>query len=69
MHSAFERGVELLSELESDPVQSQGHTVENPSESASGHMEGIGGPGVPKNVTRLKPVISELTRKVIMVAI
>lgn len=67
MHSAFERGVELLSGPESDPVQGHGKTAESPSESASENMEGIG--GVPKNWTQLKPVINELTRKVIMIAI
>jgi hypothetical protein len=67
MHSAFRRGVELLSEPESDSSQSQEQTVENPRESASERMEGSG--GVPKNVTRLKPVLDKLLRKVIMIAI
>jgi len=67
MRSAFKRGVELLSEPESDSVQGQGRTVENPSESEFEHMEGIS--GVPKNVTQLKPIIDKLMCKVIMITI
>jgi hypothetical protein len=67
MRSAFKRGVELLSGPKSDSVGSQGKAVQNPSESASEHMEGIG--GVPKNVAQIKPVIDKLMRKVIMIAI
>ena len=67
MRSAFRRGVELLSKPESDSAQSQEQTVENPRDSASESMEGRG--GVPKNVTRLKPVLGKLLRKVIMIAI
>jgi hypothetical protein len=65
MHSAFWKGVELLSEPESDSVQSEGQNLE--TESTSKRMEGIG--RVPKNVTQLKPVVNELMRKVIMIAI
>ena len=67
MRSAFKRGVELLSESESDTVQSQGKTVEVPGKSAAEHTEGIG--RAPKNLTQLKPVINELMRKVNMIAI
>ena len=67
MHSAFSRGVELLSEQELDSAQSQEPTVENPSEFASVNMEGIC--RVPKNVTQLKPVMDKLMCKVIMIAI
>ena len=66
MHSAFKRGVEILSEPESDSVQRQGETADNSNKSASGYME-VG--WVPKNVTQLKPVIDKLMRKVIMIAI
>jgi hypothetical protein len=65
MRSAFRRGVDLLSETESDSVQSQGQTVESPSKSTSEHMEGVC--GVPKNVTQLKPFINKLMSKVIMI--
>jgi hypothetical protein len=68
MRSAFKRGIELLSEPESNSVQSRGKPVEGSSKSASENMEGI--VGVPKNVTQLKPVFNELMRKVmIMIAI
>ena len=69
MHSAFKRGVELLSEPESDSVQYQGQATEGPSRSSSSseHIEGIN--GVPKNATQLKPIINELMHKVIMIAI
>ena len=68
MRSAFKRGIELLSEPESNSVQSQGKPVEGSSKSASENMEGI--VGVPKNVTQLKPVFNELIRKMmIMIAI
>jgi hypothetical protein len=65
MRSAFWKGVELLSEPESDSVQSQGQNVEG--ESTSKRMEGIS--RVPKNVTQLKPALNELMRKVIMITI
>jgi hypothetical protein len=64
MRSAFRRGVEILSEPESESVRRQGGIAENSSKSAS---ECTG--WVPKNVTQLKPVIDELIRKVIMIAI
>jgi hypothetical protein len=67
MRSAFRRGAELLSEPESGSVQSQGQTVETSGKSAAEHIEGIG--GVPKNAAQLKPVINELMRKVIMIAL
>jgi len=69
MRSALWRGIELLNASGSDSVQSQRQTIENPAsgKSASEHMEAI--VGVPKTVTRLKPVINELMRKVIMIAI
>jgi hypothetical protein len=67
MRSAFWRGVELLSEPESDSVQSRGRPVESPSKSASKHMQGIN--GVPKNATQLKPVIDKLVCKVIVITI
>ena len=63
MRSAFRRGVELLSELELDPVKSQGQS----SKSVTENMEGIN--GVPKNVTQLKPVVNRLLHKVISIAI
>jgi len=68
MCSAFQRGIELLSELKSSTVQSreQPFIVENPL-STSEHMESIC--GVPKNVAQLKPVIDKLIRKVIATAI
>jgi hypothetical protein len=68
MHSAFQRGVELLSELKSSAVQSweQPFMVENPL-STSEHMKSIC--GVPKNVAQLKPVIDKLICKVIATAI
>jgi hypothetical protein len=67
MRSAFLKGVELLSVPESNPVQTQGRTVEKSSKYSSEQMEGIS--GVPKNVTQLQPVISKLMCKVIMIAI
>lgn len=69
MCSAFKRGVELLSEPESDSVQHQGQAAEGSSRFSSSyeHMEGIS--GVPKNATQLEPIIDELMRKVIMIAI
>jgi hypothetical protein len=67
MRSAFWRGVELLREPESDSVEGQGQTVEDPGRSTSECIEGVS--GVPKNVTQLKPVIDELLDKVIMAAI
>ena len=68
MRSAFQRGVELLSEPKSSVVQSQEQpfTVENPL-STSEHTESIC--GVLKNVAQLKPVIDKLIRKVIATAI
>ena len=51
MRSAFKRGIELLSEPESNSVQSRGKPIEGSSKSASENMEGI--VGVPKNVTQL----------------
>ncbi len=67
MHSTFRRGVDLLSETESDSVQSQGQTVKSPSKSTSEQtsMEGVS--KVPKNVAQLKPVINKLIIKVIMI--
>ena len=67
MHSAFWRGIDILSASGTDSAQSQGQTVENPGRSASEHMEAIG--GVPKNVTQLKPVIDKLMCKVILIVI
>jgi hypothetical protein len=67
MCSAFWKGIEFLSASESGTAQSQEQTVENPGKSASEHMEGMS--GVPKNVAQLKPIIDELMRKVIVVAI
>lgn len=67
MRFAFRRGVELLNELESDTVQSQGQTIEGCSKSTSEHMGGIG--RIPKNAAQLEPVIDKLMRKVIMIAI
>jgi hypothetical protein len=67
MHSAFRRGVELLSEPESDSVRRLGKIAENPSESTSKCMESTG--WVPKNVMELKPVIEKLIQKVIIIAI
>lgn len=61
MHAAFRRGIELLSEPESNSVQGQSSGILR--EYSSEDVEGI---GVPKNVTQLKPVISELMRKVII---
>jgi len=66
MRSAFRKGVELLSEPESDPIQSHGTTGEHPGESPSQHMEGIG--RIPKDAVQLKPVIDQLMRKVISIA-
>jgi len=66
MHSDFCRGIEILA-AEPDSPQSKGETVENPVKLTSEDMEGIS--GVPKNVTKLKPVIDELMRKVITIAI
>jgi hypothetical protein len=65
MRSAFRKGVDLLSEPESDSVQSQGKNIKR--ESTSKRMEGIS--RVPKNVTQLKPVINKLMRKVVLIAI
>jgi hypothetical protein len=62
MRSAFRRGLELLSEPESDPVQ--GQSSGSIRESSPEDLEGI---GVPKNVTQLEPVISKLMRKVIII--
>lgn len=67
MHSAFCRGVELLSAKEPGSVQSQGKAVENHPKSASEHVEGIS--GVPKNAAQLEPVLDELMRKVITISI
>jgi hypothetical protein len=58
MHSAFWRGIEVLSVPESDSVQSQMQMVEDSSKSVSEHMEGTG--KVLKNVTQLKPFIDQL---------
>lgn len=66
MRSAFWRGVELLREPESDSVEGQGKTVENPGKSTSERMEGI--TGVPKNTARLKSVLDELMSKVVVIA-
>jgi hypothetical protein len=68
MCSAFQRGIELLSELKSSVVQSweQPFMVENPL-SISEHTESIC--GVSKNVAQLKPVIDKLIRKLIVTAI
>ena len=65
MHSAFWRGIEVLSAPESDSVQSQTQMVEDSGKSVSEHMEGAG--KVPKNVTQLKPFIDQLIRKVIVI--
>ena len=67
MRSAFWRGVDILSASGTDSAQSQGQTIESPGRSASEHMEAIG--GVPKNVTKLKPVIDKLMCKVISIII
>ena len=67
MHSDFCRGIKILAALVADSSQSKGQTVENPDKSISGDMEGIS--GVPKNVTKLKPVMDELMCKVITIAI
>jgi hypothetical protein len=64
MRSAFRRGVELLSEPESDSVQSEGKSA---GKSASEQMEGID--RVPKNVAQLKPIIDKLMCKVIVIAV
>ena len=64
MRSAFKVGIELLSKVESDSVQSQGKSVESSGMSTSECIEGIA--WIPRNVTRLKPIINELMRKVIM---
>ena len=71
MHSAFRKGVELLSkrckpESESDTLQSQGQHSGSLRECASEDLEGI---GVPKYATQLKPVIKKLMRKVIIIVI
>jgi len=66
MHSDFCRGIEILA-AEPDSPQSKGKTVENPAKLMSDDMEGIS--GVPKNVTKLKPVIDELARMVITITI
>jgi hypothetical protein len=65
MRSAFKKGVELLSEPESDSVRSQGQSSGNLRECASEDWEGI---GVPKNATQLKPVIDKLMDKAIIIA-
>ena len=67
MCSAFKRGVELLSKPESNSVQSQMKTVENPSKSVSEYLEGIS--GILKDVIQLKLVIDKLICKVILIAI
>jgi hypothetical protein len=69
MRSAVWRGVELLSASASTSgsSQGQGQTIENFGKSASKNVEAIG--GVPKNVTQLQPIIDELMRKVIVIAI
>ena len=67
MCSAFKRGVELLSEPESNSVQSQTKTVENPSKSASEYLEGIS--GILKDAIQLKLVMDKLMRKVILIVI
>ena len=64
MCSAFRRGLELLSELESDSVQ--GQSLGSLRESSFEDLKGI---GVPKNVTQLEPVISKLMHKVIIILI
>jgi hypothetical protein len=70
MRSAFCRGVELLSASEPGSIQSRGQVVESSPKSASGHLEDISGvTGVPQNVTDLKPVIDQLMRKVITIAV
>jgi len=67
MHPAFCRGIELLSTQESGSIQIQGKAVEAPPKFALEHMEGIS--GVPKNITQLRPILDELMRKVIVIAI
>ena len=67
MLSALSMGIELLSKLESDSAQSQGKPIESSGKSTSEYIEGI--TWIPKNVTRLKPIIGELMRKVIIIVI
>jgi hypothetical protein len=69
MCSAFKRGIELLSEQESDSVQSQRNSGDGESSTlpVPEHIEGV--VRVPKNVTQLKPLIQKLMRKVIVIAI
>jgi hypothetical protein len=62
MHSAFWRGIEVLSAPESDSLQSQMQMVEDSSKSVSECMEGAS--KVLKNITQLKPVIDQLIWKV-----
>ena len=66
MHSAFRRGVELLSAQESNSVKSQGKTAGSLG-SASEHVGGNS--RVPKDAAQLEPVINELMQKVSMIAI
>jgi hypothetical protein len=63
MCSAFWKGIELLSRQGSDSVQSPGEMIEG--DSTSKQIKGIS--RVPKNVTRLKPVVNKLIRKVIII--
>jgi hypothetical protein len=65
MHSALQKGIEILSVPQSGTAQSQEQTVENSSKSVSHHMDGMG--GVPKNVTQLKPVIDKLMSCIIII--
>ena len=65
MHSAFKKGIKLLSEPESDSVWSQGQSLANLRERA---FEDWKGTEVPKNATQLKPIIDKLINKVIIIA-
>jgi hypothetical protein len=67
MHSAFCRGVELLSASSSGSIQSQGQVVESSPKSVSGDLEDIS--GVPEKVTKLENIIDYLIRKVITIAV
>lgn len=67
MRSAFCRGIEILAAAEPDFSQSKRKPVEAPGNSTSGNIESIG--GIPKDVTKLKPIIDELMRKVRIIVI
>ena len=68
MRSAFERGIKLLSEPESDSVQFQRTSVGGESPSVLSPEQIEDAVRVPKDVIQLKQLINKLRSKVIVIA-